>query len=79
MNLLPFRVYQILSEHTDGDHALAMGELLRLLRTEYGLRYDRRAVYTALDKLRGPALARQRYDMFRVMGQNLAPAGREEP
>ena len=33
----------------------------------------------ALDKLRGPALARQRYDMFRVMGQNLAPAGREEP
>ena len=33
----------------------------------------------ALDKLKGPALARQRYDMFRVMGQNLAPAGREEP
>ena len=52
MNLLPFRVYQILSEHTDGDHALAMGELLRLLRTEYGLRCDRRAVYAALDKLR---------------------------
>ena len=44
MNLLPFRVYQILSEYTDGDHALAMGELLRLLRTEYGLRCDRRAV-----------------------------------
>ena len=38
MNLLPFRVYQILSEYTDGGHALAMGELLRLLRTEYGLR-----------------------------------------
>ena len=52
MNLLPFRVYQILSEYTDGDHALAMGELLRLLRTEYGLRCDRRAVYAALDKLR---------------------------
>lgn len=52
MNLLPFRVYQILSEHTDGDHALAMGELLRLLRTEYGLRCDRRAAYAALDKLR---------------------------
>ena len=33
----------------------------------------------ALDKLKGPALARQRYDMFRVMGQNLAPAEREEP
>ena len=29
-----------------------MGELLRLLRTEYGLRCDRRAVYAALDKLR---------------------------
>ena len=52
MNLLPFRVYQILSEYTDGDHALTMGELLRLLRTEYGLRCDRRAVYAALDKLR---------------------------
>ena len=52
MNLLPFRVYQVLSEHTDGDHALPMGGLLRLLRTEYGLRCDRRAVYAALDKLR---------------------------
>lgn len=51
-NILPFRVYQVLSEHTDGDHALPMGELLRLLRTEYGLRCDRRAVYAALDKLR---------------------------
>ena len=33
----------------------------------------------ALDKLKGPALAKQRYDMFRAMGQNLPPAGREEP
>lgn len=52
IHVLPFRVYQILSEHTDGDHALPMGNLLRLLRTEYGLRCDRRAVYAALDKLR---------------------------
>ena len=52
VNILPFRVYQILLAHTDGDHALPMGELLRLLRTEYGLRCDRRAVYAALDKLR---------------------------
>ncbi len=52
INILPFRVYQVLSEHTDADHALPMGELLRLLRTEYGLRCDRRAVYAALDKLR---------------------------
>ena len=51
MNLLPFRVYQILSEYTDADHALTMGELLRLLWTECGLRCDRRAVYAALDKL----------------------------
>ena len=33
----------------------------------------------ALDKLKGPALAKQRYDMFRTMGQGLPPAGREEP
>ncbi len=33
----------------------------------------------ALSKLKGPALARQRYDMFRAMGQNLPPAGKEEP
>ena len=33
----------------------------------------------ALDKLKGPALAKQRYDMFRAMGQNLSPAGKEEP
>ena len=33
----------------------------------------------ALDKLRGPALARQRYDMFRTMGQGLPPAEKEEP
>ena len=52
INILPFRVYQTLLEHSDGDHALPMGELLRLLRTEYGLRCDRRAVYAALDKLR---------------------------
>ena len=32
-----------------------------------------------LDKWKGPALARQRYDMFRAMGQNLPPAGKEEP
>lgn len=32
-----------------------------------------------LDKLKGSALARQRYEMFRAMGQNLPPAGREEP
>ena len=32
----------------------------------------------ALDKLSGPALAKQRYQMFRAMGQNLAPAGKED-
>ena len=32
-----------------------------------------------LEKLKGPALARQRYEMFRAMGQGLPPAGREEP
>lgn len=32
-----------------------------------------------LDKLKGPALAQQRYEMFRAMGQNLAPAGKEDP
>lgn len=43
MNLLPFRVYQALSEHTDGDHALPIGKFLSLLRRSYGLRCDRRA------------------------------------
>ncbi len=33
----------------------------------------------ALDKLKGPALAKQRYDMFRAMGQGLPPAGKEAP
>jgi len=32
-----------------------------------------------LDKLKGPALAQQRYEMFRAMGQNLAPAEKEDP
>ena len=32
----------------------------------------------ALDKLKGPALAQQRYQMFRAMGQGLPPAGKEE-
>ncbi len=31
-----------------------------------------------LDKLKGPALVRQRYDMFRAMGQNLPLAGKED-
>ena len=31
----------------------------------------------ALDKLGGKALAQQRYQMFRAMGQNLPPAGEE--
>lgn len=47
LNILPFRVCQILSKHTDADHALPMGELRRLLRTEYGLPCGRRAVYAA--------------------------------
>ena len=33
----------------------------------------------ALDKLKGTALAKQRYDMFRTMGQGLPPAEKEEP
>ena len=33
----------------------------------------------ALDKLKGPALAKQRYDMFRAMGQDLPLAREEEP
>ena len=39
INILPFRVYQVLLKHTDCDHALPMGELRDLLRTEYGLRF----------------------------------------
>ena len=32
----------------------------------------------ALDKMKGPALAQQRYQMFRAMGQGLPPAGKED-
>ena len=32
----------------------------------------------ALDKLKGPALAQQRYEMFRAMGRGLPPAREEE-
>ncbi len=78
MNLLPFRVYQILSEYTDGDHALAMGELLRLLRTEYGLRCDRRAAYAALDKLRAVSCHIPEYqddgEGYRLLSRALEPS-----
>ena len=75
MNLLPFRVYQILSEYTDGDHALAMGELLRLL---YGLRCDRRAVYAVLDKLRAVGCHIPEYqddgEGYRLLSRALEPS-----
>ena len=61
-----------------------------LREPEGGAHTDREAVFrtvdaalvkelSALDKLKGPALAKQRYDMFRAMGQNLLPVGREDP
>ena len=78
VNILPFRVYQILLEHTDGDHALPMGELLRLLRTEYGLRCDRRAVYAALDKLRAVGCHIPEYqddgEGYRLLSRPLEPS-----
>ncbi len=78
LNILPFRVYQVLSEHTDCDHALPMGELLRLLRTEYGLRCDRRAVYTALDKLRAVGCHIPEYqddgEGYRLLSRPLEPS-----
>lgn len=78
MSLLPFRVYQILCEYTDGDHVLAMGELLRLLRTEYGLRCGRRAVYAALDKLRAVGCHIPEYqddgEGYRLLSRSLEPS-----
>ena len=78
INVLPFRVYQILSEHTDGVHALAMGELLRLLRTEYGLRCGRRAAYAALDKLRAVGCHIPEYqddsEGYRLLSRPLEPS-----
>lgn len=77
-NILSFRVYQILSEHTDGSHALPMGELLRLLRTQYGLRCDRRAVYAALDKLRAVGCHIPEYqddgEGYRLLSRPLEPS-----
>ena len=65
-------------------HVAAAG---RVLKTEHVVCQmeldDQRPIgakeLAALDKLKGPALARQRYEMFRAMGQGLPPAGREEP
>ena len=78
INILPFRVYQTLLEHSDGDHALPMGELLRLLRTEYGLRCDRRAVYAALDKLRAVGCHIPEYqddgEGYRLLSRPLEPS-----
>ncbi|MCI8538367.1 MAG: WYL domain-containing protein [Oscillospiraceae bacterium] len=78
INILPFRVYQVLLEYTDGDHALPMGELLRLLRTEYGLRCDRRAVYAALDKLRAVGCHIPEYqddgEGYRLLSRPLEPS-----
>ena len=78
INILPFRVYQVLSEHTDGDHALPMGDLLHLLRTEYGLRCDRRAVYAALDKLRAVGCHIPEYqddgEGYRLLSRPLEPS-----
>lgn len=78
LNILPFRVYQLLLEYTDADHALPMGELLRLLRTEYGLRRDRRAVYTALEKLRAVGCHIPEYqddgEGYRLLSRPLEPS-----
>ncbi len=78
INILPFRVYQVLSEYTDADHALTMGDLLRLLRTEYGLRCDRRAVYAALDKLRAVGCHIPEYqddgEGYRLLSRPLEPS-----
>lgn len=78
VNILPFQVYQILSKHTDADHALPMGELRRLLRTEYGLSCDRRAVYAALDKLRAAGCHIPEYqddgEGYRLLSRPLEPS-----
>lgn len=78
MSILPFRLYQLLSEHTDPDHALPMRELRRLLRVEYGLRCDRRAVYAALDKLRFVGCDIPAYqdggEGYRLLSRTLEPA-----
>lgn len=55
-----------------------MGELLRLLRTEYGLRCDRRAVYAALDKLRAVGCHVPEYqddgEGYRLLSRPLEPS-----
>lgn len=51
-HLTPIRLYQVLTEYSDQEHPLSMGELRRLLRVEYGINCDRRTIYGALDCLR---------------------------
>lgn len=78
VNILSFRVYQILLEYSDGDHALPMGELLHLLRTKYGLRCDRRSVYAALDRLRVMGCHIPEYqddgEGYRLLSRSLEPS-----
>ena len=65
-------------------HVAAAGRVLKTERAVCEMELDDQnpiaaKELAALDKLKGPALARQRYDMFRAMGQGLLPAGKEEP
>ena len=67
-----------------------LGVVQRVLREPPGGAHtDWQAVFRAVDaalqkelapleKMKGPALARQRYELFRAMGQGLPPAGKEE-
>ena len=57
----------------------AAGEGLQILVINYESAWRLEKELAALDKLKGPALAQQRYQMFRAMGQGLPPAGKEEP
>lgn len=48
LNLL---ILKVLQEHSDGDHRLTQGEIIRLLHLQYGITCDRRSVRSNIQSL----------------------------
>ena len=49
--LLPMLILDILSKYTDADHRLSQKDILEILKTEYDMTADRKAIRRNLDNL----------------------------
>lgn len=49
--LLPMLILDILSKHTDADHRLSQKDIMEILKTEYDMTADRKAIRRNLDNL----------------------------